>query len=206
MKVLTKEFFERKPELVASDLLGKLLVRQNGYKYQVGIIVETEAYLGNKDKASHSYSGETKRNKPMFGPAGYTYVYFTYGMHWLLNIVTEKEGQPSAVLIRAVEPLVDDSNIISNLEISELRKMGSGPARLTKWMNIDGNLNSLDVSRGQNVWVADEIQVKSEKIIAHKINLEKIITTKRIGIEGAKEARDLPLRFYLKDNQLISKI
>ena len=204
--MLTKIFFERNPELVAKDLLGKLLVRKNGDRYQISKVVETEAYLGSSDKASHSYNGITKRNTPMFGPAGYSYVYFTYGIHWLLNIVTEKERKPSAVLIRAVEPLVDSQINISSFNFSEKRKIGSGPARLTRWMNINGDMNNIDISKRQDFWFTNEIEFAGEKIIAQQMNFENIISASRVGVESAKEDKDLLLRFYIKDSRYISKI
>src|SRR3989344_3170907 len=108
-KILKSCFFDRSSVIVAKDLLGKYLVR-DGVAYK---IIETEAYEGLEDKASHASRGQTLRNTPMFGPPGTIYVYFTYGIHWMLNIVCGKEGYPSAILIRGVEGCI-------------------GPARLTK--------------------------------------------------------------------------
>src|SRR3989344_2308826 len=103
-KALPQTFFNRPAPLVARELLGKFLVRRYRKRTDAFIITETEAYEGFHDKASHAHRGQTKRNAPMFGDAGYWYVYFTYGMHWLLNIVTRERGYPSAVLIRAPRP------------------------------------------------------------------------------------------------------
>src|SRR5262245_57501705 len=116
--VLGSDFFDRPTLTVARDLIGKFLVRRVGGKEIACMIVETEAYDGFKDKASHASRGQTPRNTPMFGPPGMIYVYFTYGIHWMLNLVCGKERYPAAVLIRGVEGV-------------------SGPARLTKALSID---------------------------------------------------------------------
>lgn len=195
MEKLNREFFARGPEIVAKELLGKLLVRKIGKKILVGKIVETEAYLGFGDTASHSHKGQTKRNEVMFGKAGVAYIYFTYGMHWLLNIITEEEGAPSGVLIRALEPLID-----SKLE-TQNSKIASGPARLTKWMQIDGTLNKEDITKSKELFVTDEFKdFKSEKI-----GDSKIVSRPRVGVDYAKEHKDLLLRFYIKGNHFISK-
>lgn len=199
MQNLGRDFYERKPQIVAKELLGKFLVHKISDRIFVGKIVETEAYLGEDDKASHSYRGKTKRNAVMFGPAGHSYVYFTYGMHWLLNFVTEKEGHPSAVLIRAVEPLTE---ITKNMD---LRRIGSGPARLTKWLEITGEQNDLDVTKSRELFVADEITLGKMSFISKKINKNGIAATVRIGVDYAAEHKDLPLRFYLEGNRFISK-
>src|SRR5581483_5179153 len=105
MHPLPRSFYDRDTTLVAKDLLGKLLVRKIGRKTLVGKIVETEAYLGPHDLAAHSARGRTKRTEVMFGPPGHAYVYLIYGMYCCMNVVTEREGHASAVLIRALEPL-----------------------------------------------------------------------------------------------------
>jgi len=213
MGKLERNFFERKPEVVAKELLGKFLVRKitilragsRRTQTLIGIIVETEAYLGPGDKASHSYKGKTERNQMMFGPAGHAYIYFTYGVHWLLNFVTEKEGKPSAVLIRAVEPLLTINNKQLPINTGKLRKLGSGPARLTKWLKINGELNGTDATRSIELFVADEIEIDGKKYIARKITNKNIIKTQRIGVDYAEDHKNLPLRFYIKENPFISK-
>src|SRR3989344_5697076 len=127
-KILGEQFFERSTLAVAKELLGKYLVRRVRGKEVSGMITETEAYDGFHDKASHASRGKTPRNAPMFGPAGCWYVYFTYGMHWMLNIVTREKGYPAAVLIRGVGDI-------------------SGPARVTKRLKIDKKLNGMSASR-----------------------------------------------------------
>lgn len=198
MEKLNREFFARKPEVVARELLGKFLVRKKGNLYFVGKIVETEAYLGKNDKASHSHRGQTERNKIMFGPAGYSYIYFTYGMHWLLNFITENETKPSGVLVRALEPM-------SGPNLDE-PKIASGPAKLTKWMEIDGTLNNIDVTKSDEIFVTDHLILKTLDLESKNISKKEIIAGPRIGINYAGEHQKLPLRFYLKGNRFVSKI
>lgn len=199
MGKLKREFFSQKPEIVARGLLGKLLVRKARGTYLVGKIVETEAYLGEGDKASHSHRGETKRNAPMFGEPGHSYIYFTYGLHWLLNVVTEEKGKPSGVLIRAVEPILFDK------EETDLKRLGSGPARLTKWLKINGELNSMDLTKSDTLYISEELELKGKKVkAAEELSKESIVTTTRVGVDYAGEHKDLPLRFYIKGNKYIS--
>lgn len=205
MKRLPRQFFERKPEIVAQDLLGKYLVRKEGSSLKIGMIVETEAYLGPHDLASHSARGMTKRNEVMFGPAGFSYVYFTYGMHWLLNLITEKEDQPSGVLIRAVKPTYDSEINLGLLGSSEQKRLGSGPARLTRWLGINGDQNKLDITQVAELYVAEEVDVPGNKFKSEKIRKEEIVSSPRIGVDYAGEHKDLPLRFYLKENKFVSR-
>ncbi|MDI6820820.1 MAG: DNA-3-methyladenine glycosylase [Patescibacteria group bacterium] len=136
-KVLTGKFFERSTLLVARELLGKYLCRRYHGKTIRLMITEVEAYDGPKDKASHAFRGLTPRTKVMFGPAGYWYVYFTYGMHFMLNIVTGKKGYPAAILIRGVEGI-------------------GGPARVTRAFHINGKLNNKKATRTSGIWIEDE--------------------------------------------------
>lgn len=168
-KVLTKKFFERSTLIVAKELIGKFLVRKIGTKEYVFMITETEAYDGFEDKASHAHRGKTKRNAPMFGLAGYWYVYFTYGMHWMLNIVTGKEGYPAAVLIRGVEGV-------------------NGPARLTKKLKIDKKVNGKKANKKNKLWIEDR---------GVKISAKKIKKNSRIGVSYAGEWAEKPYRFYM---------
>jgi DNA-3-methyladenine glycosylase len=131
--VLTRCFFDRPTLKVAEELLGKYLVRKWRGKIIAAMITEVEAYDGPYDRASHASRGKTERNKTMFGPAGHFYVYFTYGMHWLLNIVTDKDGYPAAVLIRGVEGM-------------------NGPARVTKFLHIDKKLNGKPADKKSGLW------------------------------------------------------
>jgi DNA-3-methyladenine glycosylase len=168
-KILRRDFFEQPTLLVAESLLGKFLVRDS----KSFMIIEVEAYDGFEDKASHASRGETPRNTVMFGEAGIWYVYFVYGMHHMLNIVTGAEGYPAAVLVRGVEGI-------------------SGPARLTKALGVDRQMNEQKAERKSGLWIEDR------GIIVPKNRIEK---TPRIGVAYAGEewARKL-WRFMLKTN------
>lgn len=174
--MIPHSFFQRDPVVVAKGLLGKVLcVRQPDGKILRAKIVETEAYYGEKDPASHASRGRTQRNEPMWQAGGRTYVYFTYGMHYLLNFVTGKEGEASAVLIRAVEPL-------------NFSARTSGPALLTKAMRIGREHNNLLL--GEKIWVEDGEQIPEEQIGVNK----------RIGVKD-----ESPLRFFIKKNKFVSR-
>lgn len=206
MKILTRKFFARKPETVARELLGKILVRQKEGSFWIGKIVETEAYLGPGDKASHSHKGMTPRNEVMFGPAGYSYVYFTYGMHWLLNIITEDVGKPSGVLIRALEPATELKKINGELEIVEPKKQAAnGPAKLTKWMQINKSLNKIDITKSELLFITDELKINNQAFKSEKISPKSIVSKPRVGIDYAGEHKNLLLRFYIKDSLFVSK-
>ncbi len=145
-KVLLPKFFEKPALGVAKNLLGKFLARKSGGKIIALMITEVEAYDGFLDKASHAHRGQTERNKPMFGRAGRWYVYFTYGMHWMLNIVTGNKGYPAAVLIRGA----DDIN---------------GPAKITKFLKIDKKFNDKIADKKSGLWIEDRgIKIKSSDI------------------------------------------
>ena len=136
MKALDCTFFNRPAEKVANDLIGCALNWKNGDQSEARIITETECCTGPDDLASHAARGRTKRNEAMFGPPGIFYVYFVYGMHWMLNVVTDPVGYPAAVLIRGVEGIV-------------------GPGRLTKALRINGNLNGKAASKDTGVWFSE---------------------------------------------------
>ncbi len=170
MALLFSTFFNRKTLLVARDLIGKTLVRKLGNKTWRGTITEVEAYVGPHDLACHSRRGRTPRNTPMFEEAGTIYVYFTYGMHWMLNIVTEEKNFPSAVLIRGIDWV-------------------SGPARLTKALKIDKNLNGKKLGRKSGLWIEG----------APNVSPRNIRRTPRIGVAYAKEGwAEKPYRFLLE--------
>lgn len=146
-KVLPPDFFDRPTIEVAKDLLGKYLVRiePNGTRLEK-MITEVEAYDGPEDKASHASRGQTPRNAVMFGPAGFWYVYFVYGMHFMLNIVTREKGYPAAVLIRGVEGI-------------------NGPARVTKYFKIDRGFSGRPSRRISSLWIEDQGVVVNQKDI-----------------------------------------
>ena len=188
MMILDRKFYERDTLKVARALLGKKLVRQTGRIKLSGMIVETEAYCGSEDSACHAHRGKTPRNSVMFGYPGHAYVYFTYGMHYMLNMVTQEEGNPCAVLIRALVPLTG----IVEMESRRKRKgaqLTNGPAKLCQALSIDKSLNGWDLTRGSKLWVEDYM----------RIPVKSIINTPRIGIDYAKkEHRDAPWRFLCR--------
>jgi len=169
-KILKPAFFNRPTLLVAQDLLGKFIVRRYLGKNISLMITEVEAYDGLEDKASHASRGQTERNKIMFGEPGYWYVYFTYGMHWMLNIVTGPKNYPAAILIRATDKV-------------------SGPARLTKFLNVDKKLNGKMSSRASGLWLEDRGVMISGK---------EIKKAPRVGVAYAGEWAKKPYRFILK--------
>ncbi len=180
---------------VARGLLGCYLVRRIGRKRLVGRIVEVEAYLGERDAASHAYRGRTRRNDVMFRKGGHLYVYFTYGMHFCANVVTEREGLGRAVLLRALEPVAGLSAMQENRGMkgspSEARLLTNGPARLCQAMKIGRAENGSDLC-GPEIYIA-RATAKDTRF--------KIGRTTRVGITGGKSHL---WRFYVKGNRFIS--
>jgi len=172
----------------AQRLLGSLLVREIDGRRLVGRIVEVEAY-DQADMASHSFNGRSPRNDVMFGPAGHLYVYFTYGMHYCCNVVTGKEGEGSAVLLRAIEPLEGLDIMAENRGRAD--NLCSGPARLTQALSINKSLNGHDLTKEPLLLSMRPALLPAE-----------IATTPRIGITAAK---DCLRRFYIKNNGFVSK-
>lgn len=182
---------------LAQDLLGKVLFTNIEGEITAGIIVETEAYFGVKDKASHAYGGRrTDRTETLYSQGGISYVYLCYGIHHLFNVVTSVEDDPHAVLIRAVEPLI-------GTEIMEFRRnmpaskaaISSGPGSASKALGIDRSFNKKDLN-GNEIWIEDhEIQYPSDDIVAGP----------RIGVAYAQEDALLPWRFFVKGNKYVSK-
>ena len=182
MRKLTREFYDRDTTLVARELLGKSLVHVVNGVERVGRIVEVEAYLGPHDLAAHSARGLTRRTAVMFGPPGHAYVYMIYGMHFCMNVVTEREGHASAVLLRAIEP------------IQNVPEKTKGPGLLCKAMGIDRKLNGHDL-------LSDNFYITSDG--AH--SKFTIVKRPRIGVDYAKHWAKRHLRFYIKDNPFISR-
>lgn len=189
-KIIPIDFYNRPVTQVAQALLGKRLVRMVGDKRIAGLISETEAYDGTHDLACHARVGKTKRNEVMFGSAGHAYVYFTYGMHWCLNVVTGELDYPAAVLIRAMEPVEGQSIIAENRPNVDPKNWTNGPAKLTKAIQIDKDQNGIDLTQKYgNLWIEDGLTIVEERII----------TTPRIGIANTPEPwRSMPWRFYFK--------
>lgn len=185
---MARNSYSHSTKIVARELLGKYLVRKQGRKVERYRIVETEAYVGPQDKASHAHRGRTKRNEVMFGPPGHWYVYFTYGMHHMLNIVTGPEGYPAAVLIRGIEQIYGPRRSIYRLTRSII-----GPGRLTKALGITLTLNRKKAAPASGLWIEDSPSFAK----ATKGKGEKIITTPRVGVGCAGEWATKPLRFVL---------
>lgn len=192
MKPLPRRFYTRETLTVAEGSLGKQLVRYTNNSRLVGKIVEVEAYRGSDDPGSHAYRRMTARNRLMFGKGGFAYVYFTYGMHYCFNVVTERENVPGAVLIRALEPISGIETMQKNRETENVLNLTNGPAKLTKAMNITKKQNGLDLTRSKELFIC-EPKVK-EKF--------EVVSTKRIGIKGGA---DKPWRFYIKNNKFVSR-
>lgn len=143
---LGRDYFARDTLRVARDLLGCRLVHLDNGRRTAGIITETEAYCGERDLGCHAKAGRTPRTAVMYGPPGYSYVYFTYGNHWLFNAVTRPEGQPEAVLIRAIEPVEGVEIIAQRRSTQPRKKWTDGPGKLTQALGIDGKHNQLDLT------------------------------------------------------------
>lgn len=186
--ILPQEFYQKDTKIVAQNLLGKLLVHETAEGTIAGKIVETEAYLYPNDPASHSYRGETKRNKAMFDVAGISYVYFIYGMHHCLNIVTQAKGE--AVLIRALEPMMGIEIMKKNRRMDKIKSLCSGPSKLMQALALDRSHNQLNMTQTP-FYVMDQPE----------LDKNEIVTSFRMGISSGK---DLPLRFYIRDNQFVS--
>lgn len=193
-KILLKSFYDRSVTRVAKDLLGKQLVRMIGDQRVSGIICETEAYDGMQDLACHARVGKTKRNEVMFGPPGYAYVYFTYGMHWCLNVVTGAEDYPAAVLIRAIEPQEGLAIIAENRENVLRKNWTNGPAKLTKSMQIDRSQNGVNLTNRENsLWIEEGVHIP-DNIIQNG---------PRVGIDNTPEPwRSMPWRFRFNKSEL----
>lgn len=197
-KKLSRNFYKRDVLSVARDLLGKYLVKKIYGNILSGKIVEVEAYDGRFDQAAHTFRGKTPRNAIMFNEGGYFYVYFTYGNHFCCNVVTGLEGEGTAVLIRAIEPVQGIKLMTKNRYGREQLKndkekynLTSGPGKLCRALGIDGKEYGLDLT-GEKVYIVN----------GKKISDENVMITGRIGV---KKSAELPWRFYIKDNPFVSR-
>mgnify|MGYP000489411416 CR=1 FL=1 len=189
-KALPTEFYNRDVVNVARELPGKLLCRRSRSGFTVGRIVETEAYLAEGDSASHSFSGINRKNASMLGPPGRAYVY-TIHARQCVNVVTEEQGRASAVLIRAVEPLLGIPHMQRRRRTEKLRDLCRGPARLCEAFDIRRDLDGWNLSTGKRLWIADHICALGAKVCV----------SARIGVTSATEAK---LRFYEAHNSFVS--
>lgn len=187
---LPRNFYERDAREVAPDLLGKLLFTRIHGVLTLGRIVETEAYLGFEDPASHAFRGKTPRNEVMFGPAGFAYVYFTYGAHFCVNAVTGAPGLASAVLIRALEPVEGISTMQQRRKKEKLRDLASGPGKLCQALGIDRSWNGKSL-RSPQLGIA-------EPSVPHSFHIE---ASPRVGI---RKAVHLPYRYFMADCPYVS--
>lgn len=187
-RVLPRAFYARPTAEVAIDLLGRRLACAHGNDVRSGVIVETEAYVGPHDLACHAARGRTARTEVMFGRPGHAYVYLIYGMHNCVNAVTEREGHPAAVLIRAVEP---DPGVSSRTD---------GPGRLCKTLGIDRTHNQADLTRRARLFITTGGRPLSAERPAGEV-----ATGPRIGVSSAGEWAAAPLRFWLAGNRWVSR-
>jgi DNA-3-methyladenine glycosylase len=191
-KALPASFYDRDTERVSRELLGCVLECTTSEGKTSGIIVETEAYIGEHDPACHAAAGRTRRTEPLYGRPGIAYVYFIYGMYWCVNAVTRAEGLPSAVLIRAVEPL-------TGIEIMRARRgparsdreLTNGPGKLCIALGIGREHNGASLQRG-------ELVIREGERVADR----DVVVGSRIGI---KKAADWPLRWYIRNTDFVSR-
>ena len=187
--VFDRCFYQQDPETVARELLGQILVSTIGGKRAAGVIVETEAYLATGDTAAHGFKGKTRKNSSMFGPAGHAYVYPIHA-RYCFNAVTEAVDLPSAVLIRALQPICGMNLMRQRRNQSKIIDLCSGPAKLCQALGLDAAVDGLDLTRHRTVW----IEAGSDAAIAVK-------STVRIGVTSAQQ---LPLRFVIEANEYAS--
>lgn len=193
---LSRSFFERDPLVVARELIGARLVRVDEGVRLSGFINETEAYIGEEDRACHARAGLTPRTRVMYGPPGFAYVYFTYGMHWLLNFITEREGFPSAVLIRSIIP-AEGMDVIAARRIGQPPALWTnGPGKLARAFGIDGSLHGMDVCvPGAPLFVEEAFSVPEAGVTK----------TPRVGLNNVPEPwKSLPWRFWAAEDTILS--
>ena len=203
LMILQQEFYKRDCITVSKELLGKVLVRKINGRIIKSRIVETEAYIGMIDKASHAYLGKrTERTEPLFHEGGISYVYFIYGLYHCFNIIADKEDYQAGVLIRAVEPLNEFDYLaqrrfkkdFNELSKAQIKNLTNGPSKLCMALDITKEENFVKLYEAGNLYVEDSDYKPAE-----------IVETTRVGIDYAEEAIDFPWRFYIKDNLYISK-
>ena len=194
---LSRSFFARPTVQVARDLLGRRLVRLEAGRRLAGIILEAEAYCGEQDLGCHCRAGRTQRTQVMYGPPGHAYVYFTYGMHWMLNFVTEPEGQPAAVLIRAILPTEGREIIAARRLPQPQHAWTDGPAKICQALDIDRRLNGLDLCDPQaELWVETGWAVPDQSVTI----------SPRVGLNSVPEPwKSIPWRFYVP-GQLVEQL
>lgn len=197
MQKLGRKFFTRDTLAIAKEMLGKYIVRKDGEKTIAGKIVETEAYIGPQDRASHAYKGKrTKRNEAEYSIGGHIYIYLVYGMHWQLNISTGCAGVPECVLIRAIEPAVE---IVKNKnqKLKTIKILTNGPGKLCRYLKVDKSFYGVDVCQSKKIWLENA---------GIKVKKSEIISAPRAGIDYAGPYwAGRKWRFYLKNNPFVSR-
>lgn len=193
---LPKAFYLRKNVvLIAKELLGKSLLTCINGQITGGLIVETEAY-SYRERGCHAYMGKmTARNRVMFEEGGVAYVYLCYGIHNLFNVVVNGKNKPEAVLVRALQPIQGEDVMKKRMRASSIKRITSGPGKLTKALGIDRSCNGNDLSSSE-LWIEDGVTIRKKEIVS----------APRIGIDYAGEDAKLPWRFFIKDNEWVSKI
>jgi DNA-3-methyladenine glycosylase len=189
---LPREFYDRDPIAVARELLGKRLVRRSDAGLCIGRIVEAEAYLAERDSACHASRGKNRKNATMFGPPGHAYVYVIHARH-CLNFVTEPEGRPSAILLRAIEPLAGIELMQQRRGTERVLDLARGPARLCEALAIDRRHDGVDLTLGVDLWIANDPDVDAASL--------RIARSPRIGVTSAHGRL---LRFFLPGNPFVS--
>ena len=193
--ILNRDFYIKDGITLAKDLLGKILVKEiDGVLYK-GRIVETEAYMGVIDKACHSYNNRrTKKTEAMYREGGYSYIYLIYGMYYCFNVTASIKDNPEAVLIRALEPLENKDLMLKIRKVKREIDIANGPGKLTKALGITSNDNNIDLTLGKNIWIEDDGYLPN-----------KITETTRVGIDYAEEFKEKLWRFYISENNNVSK-
>lgn len=194
---LERDFFLQPTIKVAQALLGKYLVHKINHNVKiVGKIVETEAYLGVKDKASHSYNFKhTERNKAEYLVGGHIYIYLIYGIYWQLNITTQEEGIPECVLIRSLEPIDGIKEMQRKRKKTVLKELTNGPGKLCQAMGLDKKFYGIDICKSPIIYIENNPNFRPLKIVK----------AKRIGIDYSGIWKNKALRFYLFNNPFVSK-
>ena len=194
---LTRSFYARPTRQLVQALLGCRLVRLWHGQRLSGLIVEAEAYIGETDQACHARVGRTPRNAVMYGRPGFAYVYFTYGMHWMLNVVSEDEHFPAAVLIRALEPQEGIDRMLQHRPVPRPIELCRGPAKLTQALRIDQTLNGVDLcNRRGDLWIEAGVPVPARLVMRGP----------RVGLFTTPEPwKSKPWRYWVKDNPFVSR-
>jgi DNA-3-methyladenine glycosylase len=196
LQPLPRAFYARPVLTVARDVIGKLLVHESARGVLAGRIVESEAYRGPEDRAAHSWGGRrTARTAVMFGPPGFAYVFFVYGMHWHLNLVTTREGAPHAVLLRATEPLIGGPEMARRrkLPVDDVR-LSNGPGKLCQAFDVDRRYNGVDLTTG-SLYLSEAPTPRS-----------KLGRSPRIGVDYAGDWAEKPWRFFEQGNRWVSRV